>query len=42
MVTIILGNLKIKILLENQIYGDYEKEPETPLKWFQIKIKLHH
>ena len=40
MVTIISINLKSKSLLGKQIYGYFEKEPETPRKWRQLKIKI--
>jgi len=40
MVTIISVRLKIKSLLRKEINDDFEKKPETPGKWRQIKIKL--
>jgi hypothetical protein len=30
MVTIVLVNLRSKCLLQEEIYGDFEKEPEIP------------
>ena len=39
MVTIILVRLKSKSLLREEIYDDFEKKPETPRKWRQIKMK---
>ena len=38
MVTIISVRLKSKSLLRKEINGDFEKKPEIPHKWSQIKI----
>jgi hypothetical protein len=39
MIAIVSVNLRNKNLLRKEIYGDFEKEPETPRKWRQIEIK---
>jgi hypothetical protein len=39
LLTIISVCLKSKSSLQKEIYGDFEKKPETPPKWRQIKTK---